>query len=72
MLDRVREIGPAAIDAGLGQQLVQDVSGGADERSTDNVFPVAGLLTDEHEACVGRSFTEDRLRGAGNVVEGRS
>ena len=45
----VGQIELGAVDAGLGQGLVEQLAGGADERQAGQVLAVAGLLADQHQ-----------------------
>src|SRR2546427_3768713 len=66
VLDGVRDVGAAAVDTCLLERLVEDTSGGADERFSFPVLPIAGLLSDEHDLGVLGAIAEDGL-GAGLV-----
>ncbi len=68
MLDRVGDVDRLAIDAGVFQRLVQEMSRRPDERLAREIFLIARLLTDEHEFGARRSLAE---YGLGRVsVEG--
>jgi hypothetical protein len=58
MLHRVGDVNLAAIDAGLLQRAVEHLPGGPDERFAGEVFLVAGLLADQHDAGPLRAFAE--------------
>src|ERR1700704_1939214 len=66
VLDGVGDIDAAAIDPRLLERLVEDTSGGADERFAFLVLAIARLLSDEHDLGVLGAFAEDGL-GAGLV-----
>src|SRR3712207_8598645 len=53
-------LGVPAVDAGLGQRLVQQPPGRADERLALAVLLVTGLLADEHDPGGLRPLAEDR------------
>ena len=61
MLHRVGDVNLAAIDAGFLQRAVEHLPGGSDERFAGEVFLVAGLLTDKHDAGPLRAFAEHGL-----------
>lgn len=61
MLDRVRDVDRAPIDAGLGKGRVEDCSGRADERATGAIFLIARLFTNERDPGIRRTFAKDRL-----------
>ena len=62
MLDRVRDIGLAALDPGLVDAAVEHLAGRADERMAGKVLGVAGLLSDEHHRRPLRPLAEHGLR----------
>ena len=62
VLDRVGDVDPPPVDAGLFQRHVQQLSRWPDERPADDVLLIARLLADEHDLGVVRSFTEHGLR----------
>ena len=55
----------APIQPGLRQRLIQQLAGGADEGPAGQVFLVARLLTNQHQACAQWAGAVDGLRGAG-------
>jgi hypothetical protein len=61
MLDDVRDEDALAIDPGLGQRAIQDRSRGAHEWVPGEIFPIAGLLSDEHQCGTVGAFAEDGL-----------
>jgi len=63
MFDRVGDIGLVAVDAGFVQGTVEDFAGRADERPPGEIFLVAGLLADQHDRRVRRTFAEHGLGG---------
>src|SRR5207237_5999162 len=71
VLDRVGDEGVAARDAGVGQRLIENPSGWADERLARQILLVARLLADQHQAGMyaplprhglGRKFVERTAR----------
>jgi hypothetical protein len=52
MLDGIGDVEMLAVDAGSLERLIEQPSGGTDERQSLLVFLVAGLLADEHHARV--------------------
>src|SRR5262249_19762188 len=63
VLDRVRDVERVAVETGLPERAVEHLAGRADERSVAEIFLVAGLLADEHDARVGGTASEHGLRG---------
>jgi hypothetical protein len=61
MFHRIREINVAAVEAGRGKGLVQQLSGRPDERMPLSVFLVAWDLTDNHQTRFGGAFAEHDL-----------
>jgi hypothetical protein len=49
MLDGVRHVDSAAVDAGLLQRSIEQLAGGADKWVTKPVFLISGLLTQKHD-----------------------
>ena len=75
MLDRIGDIDLVTVDPGFFQRPVEHLSGGPYERLAGEVLLVAGLFSNEHDRCMGRSFAEHGLRrvlpqGAGAAVCG--
>src|SRR4051812_32985784 len=66
VLDRVRDVHGVAVDAGLLQGLVEQTTGGTDERAALEVLPVARLLADHHDL---RARTPLAEHGLGRVAE---
>jgi hypothetical protein len=62
MFHGVGQIDGVDIDAGLGQRLSKKLTGRTDERLAGDVFDVAWLFTDEHDAGADGAFAEHRLR----------
>src|SRR5262249_4921269 len=62
MLDGVGHEGFAARDAGLLERPIEQPAGWPDKRVAGNVFPVSGLLADQHESRASTAFTRDDLR----------
>src|SRR5581483_212219 len=62
VLDGVRDVRRAAVDAGLVECAVEHLAGGADERLAGQVLLVAGLLADEHDLRARRARAEHGLR----------
>ena len=60
----------AAIDSRFFERVVQQPPGRADERMARQVFLVARLFADEHDARADRAFAENRLRPALPKVAG--
>ena len=61
MFDRARDIDLLAIDAGLDQGAVEHMPRRTDERLAGEVFLVAGLLANQHDARVRRPFAKHSL-----------
>src|SRR5438270_7526618 len=68
VLDHVRHVGVAAIDADLVERTRQLAAGGTDERPSLPVLLVAGLLADEHQSRALRALAEDGLAGVSPEV----
>jgi hypothetical protein len=64
VLDRVGEVDVVALDATIGERLIQHMPGGANERMALLVLLVAGLLADEEERRVQAALAEHDLRRA--------
>ena len=64
MLDGIGDVRDFPVDAGFLERLVEELSGGSDERASLQIFAVAGLLADEHEPRRAPTFAEDGLRAA--------
>src|SRR5258707_10132679 len=62
VFDDVRDVNTRAINANLGQCLIKQLSGRPHEGSTDSIFLIPWLLSDDHDRGLGRPFAEDRLR----------
>ena len=61
MLDRVGDVGRAAVDPGLAERAVEQLAGRADERAAGEILLVARLLADEQDPGVERAFAEHGL-----------
>ncbi|CAN5818619.1 hypothetical protein BH09VER1_BH09VER1_34140 [soil metagenome] len=76
MLQGVGHIGEAAVDARLGEGLVEELTGGADEGMASAVFGVAGLLANEDKWSILGAFSRNGLglvlvkRARGAIVRG--
>src|SRR5262249_45750385 len=64
VLDRVRHVRVAALDAGRLERAIEQPARRADERPPRTIFLVARDLAHEHHARVARTFAEDRLRSS--------
>jgi len=62
MLDGIGDVDLAPIDAQLREGPLEELPGRADERAAAQIFLVAGLLADEHEAGPRGAFAGHRLR----------
>ena len=62
MLDDVGHVDLVAVDAGVGERLVEELPGRPDERAARLVLLVAGLLADEHRLRARGALAEDDLR----------
>jgi hypothetical protein len=62
MLDGVSYINFFAVDTGFDQRVIEQLACGTDERFSDKIFLVAGLLAHQHELAVRCAFTENGLR----------
>jgi hypothetical protein len=63
VLHHVGEIHIAEIDAGILERVTQQLAGWTDERFAFEIFSIARLLADEHDAGAARAVPEHRLRG---------
>jgi hypothetical protein len=72
VLDDVGHVRQVAVDAGLGEGLVEHAPGRADERAPGPVLTVARLLADQHHLGVGGAGAEHRLGGVAVQVAGRA
>ena len=63
VLHGVGDVDVAPRNPGFGQGLVQDLARRADEGMAGLVLLIAGLLADEDDRGLERSFSEDGLRG---------
>jgi hypothetical protein len=70
VLDHVGHIGQLAVDAGLGEGLVEHAPGRADERASLPVLAVARLLADQHHLGGGGALAEHGLGGVAVQVAG--
>src|SRR2546421_12952109 len=61
VLDRVRHVDSAAVDAGCLERLVEELARRSDERLAGAILLVAGLLTDEHHGRLARALSEHRV-----------
>src|SRR3984957_17275062 len=61
MLHRVGDEGFLSRNAGIRKRLVENASGGTDERLAGQIFLVAGLFADQHEGGVLRPLAGHRL-----------
>src|SRR4029453_18654422 len=50
------------VDAGNGERTVEHTARRTDERMSLNVFRIAWLFADDHDAGIARTFAEYRLR----------
>lgn len=64
MFDRIGDEHFVAVDSGILQCPVENPAGRSDERTSDTVFDIAGLLADQHHRGAWRTFSENSLRGA--------
>jgi hypothetical protein len=62
VLDDIGDVDLRAVDSGLYERLVEELSGRSDERPAFEVLAISGLLADEDDVCVGGSVAEDGLR----------
>jgi hypothetical protein len=63
VLRHVRDVRLRAVDSGLGERPLQELSRRADERPTGEILVVARLLADEHQGRVRLAVPADRLGG---------
>jgi len=61
MFDRPGDVDFASVDAGLDQGAVEHMPRRTDERLAGEVFLVAGLLANQHDARVRRAFAKHSL-----------
>ena len=64
MLDGVGEIDFRTLDSCLVEGAVKQRTRRPNERTSSQVLPIAGLLSDQHNRRRSRAFSEDRLRGS--------
>jgi hypothetical protein len=70
MFNNVRNVNGCAINADLGQRLIEKLSGWPDEGSTETIFLVPWLFPHDHDHGFGRPFPEDRLPSRSPEVAG--
>ena len=61
MLDRIGHINAPAVNARFRERPVEQEASWPDKWTAFAVFPIPGLLTNEHDLRVGRTFSEHRL-----------
>jgi hypothetical protein len=61
MFDHVGDVSQAAIDSGLRERLIKQLTGGTHKRLAGEIFIVARLLANKHYAGFSRSLAEHRL-----------
>src|SRR6185369_3249893 len=62
MLDRIGDVRGRGIDPRFAQESPQQLAGGADEGTADEVFLVARLLAHQQNGGVSAAFARDALR----------
>ena len=62
MFDRAGNVDLLAVDAGLDQGTIEHLPRRSDERLSGEIFLVAGLLADQHNSRVRRTFAKHGLR----------
>src|SRR5918995_3380391 len=72
VLDHVGHVRQLAVDAGLGEGLVEDAPGRAHEGPAGPVLAVARLLADQHHLGAGGALAEHGLGGVAVQVAGRA
>jgi hypothetical protein len=70
MFYRIGDVEFLAIEACRGERSIEEGARRSDERSSGEVLRVAGLFADQHDSCMGTTFTEHRLRGSTPQVAG--
>ncbi len=63
VLHGVGDVKPGAVGAGLGQRPIEHLSGGTDERPSDAILLVAGLLAHQHQGSILRSLSRHAMQG---------
>ncbi len=63
MFHAVGDIGPGAVDPGLGQSRVEHLSGRSDKWTSGEILLVARLLADKEDWRIERAFAEHGLGG---------
>jgi hypothetical protein len=61
MLDRIGHVSALAVDARVAQRPIQQKTRRPDKRTAFAVFSISGLLADEHDLGVCRTFSEYSL-----------
>src|SRR5262245_60254970 len=64
VLDCIGHVDRAPVQARRDERPIEETSGRADERPSDAVFDVAGLLPNQHDAAVRIAFAKYGLRRA--------
>jgi hypothetical protein len=64
MLHGVGEVRVRPRDVRCPERLVEKPTGWTDERPASSIFLITGLLADQHQQRVRRTFAEDRLCAA--------
>jgi hypothetical protein len=63
VLDRVGDEDPDLVKAGLSDRAVEDAASRSNKGATAQIFVIAGLLPDEHDASIERSLSGNDLSG---------
>ena len=72
VLDDIGQVDVLAVDSRVGEGPVEQLPGGADERTAEFVLLVSGLLADEHRLGVRWALAEHDLRRGLVEVAGRA
>lgn len=59
VLHRIGDVTRRTINSGFCKKAVQELSGGPDEGTSEEIFLVAGLLAHDHDLGIGRAFAEN-------------
>lgn len=59
VLHGIGDVARFASNSGFCKKAVQELSGGPDEGTSEEIFLVAGLLAHDHDLGIGRAFAEN-------------
>lgn len=61
MLHHIRDVNLGAVDVHFFEDFIEQATRGTDKRMAGAIFGISRLLADEHDACLRRTFPENRL-----------